>query len=88
MRNPLRFRAPSYVRYDTDRSGKIGLEELERLLRDLDFEVNDAILSDILRRVDSTNDGEVDLPEMAVWWHEAQELMDCLVEALQAELST
>ena len=73
-----------FEQYDTDGSGNLGPDELERLLRDLDFDVDDIILSDILRRIDAGNDGEVDLPEMAVWWHEAQELMDHLIGALDS----
>ena len=42
-----------FKEYDTDDSGKIGPEELEWLLRDLGFDVDDVILSDILRRVDT-----------------------------------
>ena len=66
----------TFEKYDTNGSGKIGPKKLERLLRDLDFEVDDVILSDILRRIDTNNDGEVDLREMIGWWQEAQDLMD------------
>ena len=73
-----------FKQYDTEESGKIGPEKLERLLRDQNFDVDDVILSDILRRVDTNNDGEVDLREMIGWWQEAQDLMDHLEEALNS----
>ena len=73
-----------FEQYDTDGSGNLGPDELERLLRDLDFDVDDIVLSDILHRIDAGNDGEVDLPEMAVWWHEAEDFMDHLIRALDS----
>ena len=75
-----------FEEYDADGSGALSPDELAKLLRDLDFDTDDIIISDILRRIDVNNDddGHVDLLEMAEWWHECEELMNCLVEALDS----
>ena len=70
--------------YDTNGNGVLSPDELARLLRDLDFDTDDIIISDILRRIDANSDGSIDLLEMAEWWHECDELMDLLVEALDS----
>ena len=73
-----------FEEYDTDGSGNLGPDELAQLLRDLDFDADDVIVSDIMRRIDANNDGHVDLLEMAEWWHECEELMNRLIEALDS----
>ena len=70
--------------FDTDGSGNLGPDKLAQLLRDLDFDADDVIVSDIMRRIDANNDGHVDLLEMAEWWHECEELMNRLIEALDS----
>ena len=42
-------------------------------------------LSAVMRRVDSSNDGQIDLTELVEWWSESRELLQHLDEALNSD---
>ena len=54
--------------YDVDGSGTVDARELGALLRDMGGDYSDVEVRAILRRVDKSGDGAVDLVEFVRWW--------------------
>ena len=50
--------------YDENKNGYLSAVELRKLLVDLDFTCDDVSLSAMMRRVDSSNDGQIDMLEL------------------------
>ncbi len=53
----------AFSRFDTDRDGLIGTEELRRVLRHLGQNPTDAELQDLAYAMDTDESGKIDLPE-------------------------
>ena len=53
----------AFSRFDTDRDGLIGTEELRRVLRHLGHNPTDAELQELAYAMDTNESGTIDLPE-------------------------
>lgn len=53
----------AFAHFDADKSGKINVEELRGAMRELGEEISEERARELVREVDTSGDGEVDLNE-------------------------